>query len=302
MKKLRFLVSLHTRENDFQVAQAQSAEDTARKLGSAVEIVFAENDTVNQSTQLLKAIQSRGESRPDAVVVEPVGGTALPQVAQAASSAGIGWAILNRRPNYLADIRATAKAPIFALSSDHIGIGRIQGRQIVALLPGGGHVLYLEGPTQSSSAQERTTGMLETKPSNIQVRMLKAQWTEESAMRAVRSWLRMATLQSAPISLVCAQDDAMALGARKAFQEILNEAERARWLSIPFIGCDGQAATGQAWVREKWLTATIHIPPLTGPAMEILAKAIQHGTQPPEYALTTSYSIPPLESLVPRNR
>ena len=302
MKKLRFLVSLHTRENDFQVAQAQSAEDTARKLGSAVEIVFAENDTVNQSTQLLKAIQSRDESRPDAVVVEPVGGTALPQVAQAASSAGIGWAILNRRPNYLADIRATAKAPIFALSSDHIGIGRIQGRQIVALLPGGGHVLYLEGPTQSSSAQERTTGMLETKPSNIQVRTLKAQWTEESAMRAVRSWLRMATLQSAPISLVCAQDDAMALGARKAFQEILNEAERARWLSIPFIGCDGQAATGQAWVREKWLTATIHIPPLTGPAMEILAKAIQHGTQPPEYALTTSYSIPPLESLVPRNR
>jgi ABC-type sugar transport system substrate-binding protein len=302
MKKLRFLVSLHTRENDFQVAQAQSAEDTARKLGSAVEIVFAENDTVNQSTELLKAIQSRGESRPDAVVVEPVGGTALPQVAEAASSAGIGWAILNRRPNYLADIRATAKAPIFALSSDHIGIGRIQGRQIVALLPGGGHVLYLEGPTQSSSAQERTTGMLETKPSNIQVRTLKAQWTEESAMRAVRSWLRMATLQSAPISLVCAQDDAMALGARKAFQEILNEAERARWLSIPFIGCDGQAATGQAWVREKWLTATIHIPPLTGPAMEILAKAIQHGTQPPEYALTTSYSIPPLESLVPRNR
>jgi ribose transport system substrate-binding protein len=302
MKKLRFLVSLHTRENDFQVAQAQSAEDTARKLGSAVEIVFAENDTVNQSTKLLKAIQSRGESRPDAVVVEPVGGTALPQVAQAASSAGIGWAILNRRPNYLADIRVTAKAPIFALSSDHIGIGRIQGRQIAALLPGGGHVLYLEGPTQSSSAQERTTGMLETKPSNIQVRTLKAQWTEESAMRAVRSWLRMATLQSAPMNLVCAQDDAMALGARKAFQEIPNEAERARWLSIPFIGCDGQMATGQAWVREKWLTATIHIPPLTGPAMEILAKAIQQGTQPPEHALTTSYSIPPLESLVPRNR
>ena len=36
MKKLRFLVSLHTRENDFQVAQGQSAEDTARKLGSDV--------------------------------------------------------------------------------------------------------------------------------------------------------------------------------------------------------------------------------------------------------------------------
>src|ERR1019366_7713043 len=82
MKKLRFLVSLHTRENDFQLAQAQSAEDTARKLGSDVDIVFADNDAVNQSTQLLKAIQSRVESRPDAIVVEPFGGTALPQVAR----------------------------------------------------------------------------------------------------------------------------------------------------------------------------------------------------------------------------
>ena len=52
MKKLRFLVSLHTRDNDFQAAQAQSAEDAARKLGSDAEIVFADNDAVNQSTQL----------------------------------------------------------------------------------------------------------------------------------------------------------------------------------------------------------------------------------------------------------
>jgi len=56
MKKLRFLLSLHTRENDFQAAQAQTAEETAHKLGSNVEIVFADNDAVNQSTQLLKAL------------------------------------------------------------------------------------------------------------------------------------------------------------------------------------------------------------------------------------------------------
>jgi ribose transport system substrate-binding protein len=301
MKKLRFLVSLHTRENDFQVAQAQIAEATAHKLKSDVEIVFADNDAVNQSTQLLKAIQNRVESRPDAIVVEPFGGTALPQVARAASAAGIGWAVLNRRPDYLSDLRKAATAPMFALSSNHSEIGRIQGRQFAALLPRGGSVLYIEGPSQSSSAQERESGMLETKPPNIEVKMLKAHWTEESALRAVRSWLKMATSQSASISLVGAQDDSMALGARKAFQEITNEAERSRWLSLPFTGCDGQPATGQAWVREKWLTATIHIPPLTGQAMEILAKANQDGTQPPELAFTTSFSIPPFESLVLRN-
>ena len=301
MKKLRFLVSLHTRENDFQVAQAQSAKDTARKLGSDVEIVFADDDAVNQSTQLLKAIQNRAESRPDAIVVEPVGGTALPQVAQAASTAGIGWAVLNRKPDYLSSLRRAAGGPVFVVSSNNFEIGCIQARQFAALLPRGGSVLYMEGPTQSSSAQERTSGMMKAKPSNIQVTVLKARWTEQSAGRAVQSWLKLATSQSASIDLIGAQDDSMAMGVRKALQEIANEAERSRWLSLPFTGCDGQPATGQAWVREKRLTATIHIPPLTGQAMEIFAKALQDGTQPPEYSFTTSYSIPPLESLVPRN-
>jgi ribose transport system substrate-binding protein len=297
-KKLRFLVSLHTRENDFQVAQGQSAEDAARKLGSDAEIVFADNDAVNQSTQLLKAIQSRVESRPDAIVVEPFGSTAMPQVARAASAAGIGWAVLNKRPDYLWDLRRTATAPIFAVSSDHFEIGRIQGRQFAALLPGGGSVLYIKGPSHSPAARERELGMLETKPANIQLAMLKAEWTEESAGRSVRSWLKLATSQSASIKLVGAQDDSMAMGARRAFQEITNETERSRWLSLPFTGCDGQPATGQVWVHKKSLAATIHIPPLAGQAMEILAKAIQDGTQPPEHFLTASFSIPPLESLV----
>src|SRR5262245_11234339 len=254
MKKLRFLVSLHTNENDFQLAQAENAQETAHQLGSDAEIVFADNDAVNQSTQLLKAIQSGAQSRPDAIVVEPVGSAALPQVAQAASAAGIAWVVLNRRPDYLVHLRAKATAPIFAVSSDHHEIGRIQGRQFAALLPGGGSVLYIEGRSQSTSARERTSGMMETKPANIQVKMLKAHWTEDSALRAMRSWLRLATSQSASVNLIAAQDDSMAMGAHKAFQEIPGDAERSRWLSLPFTGCDGQPATGQAWLRDKWLT------------------------------------------------
>jgi ribose transport system substrate-binding protein len=300
MKKLRFLVSLHACENDFQMAQAQSAKDTARKLGIDAEIIFADDDAVNQSTQLLRAIQSSGESRPDAIVVEPVGGPALPQVAHAASTAGIGWAVLNRRPEYLPELRAKAAAPIFAVSADHDEIGRIQGRQFAALLPKGGSVLYIEGPSHSSSAQKRTAGMLETKPENIQVTMLKAKWTGESAAKAVSSWLKLATSRSTPIDLVAAQDDTMAMGARKAFQELPYDSERTRWLSLPFSGCDGQPATGQAWVKEKLLAATVYISPLTGQAMEILMEALRGRTQPPEYSLTKSISIPAIDALVPR--
>jgi ribose transport system substrate-binding protein len=300
MKKLKFLVSLHTQDNDFQMAQALAAEEAARKLGVDAEIAFADNNAVNQSTQILKAIQTRAESRPDAIVLEPVSGTALPQVARAACAAGIGWVVLNRNPDYMPELHRAATKPTFAVSSDHIAIGRIQGKQFAALLPRGGSILYLEGPSQSSSAQKRTAGMLETKPSNIQVTMLKGQWTEESAERAVGSWLKLATSQSKAIDLVGAQDDAMAMGARKAFQKVANEEERTRWLSLPFTGCDGQPTTGQSWVGQGWLAATIYLPPLAGKAIEILAKAMQEGTRPPERTVTVSFSIPPLDALAPR--
>jgi ribose transport system substrate-binding protein len=301
MKKLKFLVSLHTQENDFQMAQALSAEAAAHKLGIDTEIVFADNDAVNQSTQILKAIQNRAEFRPDAIVLEPVSGTALPQVAHAACAARIGWVVLNRNPDYMPELLRTASAPIFAVGSDHAEIGRIQGKQFAALLPQGGSILYLEGPSQSSSAQKRTAGMLQTKPSNIQVKMLKGKWTEESAERAVDSWLKLATSQTAAIDLVAAQDDSMAMGARKAFQKVTNQHERKRWLSLPFTGCDGQPTAGQKWIGDGWLAATIYLPPLTGTAIEILAKAIREGTQPPERTVTVSFSIPPLDKLAPRN-
>lgn len=301
MRKLKFLVSLHSNENDFQIAQAKAAEEAAHKLGIDAEIIFADNDAVNQSTQILKAIQNPVESRPHAIVLEPVSGTALPQVARAACSVGVGWSVLNRNPEYLQELRRVATAPMFTVSCDNAEIGRLQGKQFAALLPRGGSILYIEGPSQSSSAQKRTAGMLETKPSNLQIKILKGKWTEESAERAICSWLSLATSQKSGIDLVGAQDDSMAMGARKAFEKITNEQERRRWLSLPFTGCDGQPTAGQVWVSKGWLAATVYIPPLAGKAIEILAKAIRERTQPPEHTVTDSFSVPPLNVLTPRS-
>ncbi|MGA8231666.1 MAG: sugar ABC transporter substrate-binding protein [Candidatus Acidiferrales bacterium] len=299
-KKLKILVSLPTRENDFQVEQAASAEQMARKLGIILEISYADNDAVNQSTQILKALQRDPATRPDGIVFEPVGRDALPRVSRAARDAGVGWAVLNRAPDYVSELRSGATAPIFTLTSDHVEIGRIQGRQFAALLPNGGCVLYIEGPSQSSSANKRTSGMLETKPSNIRVRPLKARWTQESAQRAVCSWLCLATSKKAEFDLVGAQDDSMAMGARKAFEEMSDKRERDAWLSLPFTGCDGVPKAGQTWVSNGLLAATVHIPPLAGQAIDMLARAIQNGVQPPETSITVSVSIPSLMALAAR--
>jgi ribose transport system substrate-binding protein len=300
MNKLRFLVSLTTNENDYQIEQAQSAERMGRKMGAEIQIVYADNGAITQSTQILKAIQADENQRPDAIVFEPVGGTALPQVARAAASAGIGWAVLNRDASYIAELRRTSSAPIFGVTSDHLEIGRIQGRQFAALLPHGGSILYIQGPAENSAARERTIGMQETKPTNIHATVLKAQWTEESSQRAVRSWLKLSTSQRAAIDVIGAQDDSMAIGARRAFEELPNESERERWLKLPFTGCDGLPKTGEAWVRTGLLTATIFVPPNTGQAIEMLIDAIQSGKKPAERALTVAVSIPSIQELKPR--
>jgi ABC-type sugar transport system substrate-binding protein len=127
---------------------------------------------------------------------------------------------------------------------------------------------------------------------------MKGNWTEASAFKAINSWLRLSTSQQSHVDLICAQNDAMAAGANKAFQQFSQEAEgRDRWTSLPFLGVDGVAKTGQAWVRSGVLTATIIAPPNAGVALELLARALQTGTTPPEMTLIAPHSYPELATL-----
>ena len=301
MKQLRFVVSLTNDDNDYQIEQAASAESSARKLNANLQMLYAQNEGVVQSQQLLQIVHAGAENRPDAIIFEPAGGTALPQVARAAVGAGIGWVVLNRETDYLTELRSQYPAPSFAITSDHEEIGRIQGRQIAALLPQGGSVLYIQGPAESLAAKQRTVGMYETKPSNVDVKLMKAQWTEASAHKAVSAWLKLTTSRTASINAIAAQDDSMAMGARKAFHDLPEGEARTRWLSLPFIGCDGLPKTGQAWVRSGMLAATIFTPPNAGLALEMMAQALQ-GQPVSERTLVDAVSIPTLEVLKKESR
>jgi ribose transport system substrate-binding protein len=297
MKKLNFLVSLTTNDNDYQIEQAASAEESARRLGADLQIIYADNDAINQSQQLLKVIQSSSTARPDAIVFEPAGSTALPQVARAAAAAGIGWVILNREADYITELRTAHRVPVFCLTSDHREIGRIQGQQIGAIVPPEGAVLYIQGPSGSDAAQQRTEGMQHAKPVSVQVRMLRAQWTEGSAYQAVSAWLRLSTSRALQMDAIVAQDDSMAMGARKAFQDITDSRQREHWLSRPFAGCDGLPKTGQAWVRSGSLAATVIVPANAGLALEMLARTVQSGTLPADRTFTDVRSYPTIAEL-----
>ncbi|HEX6503774.1 MAG TPA: substrate-binding domain-containing protein [Terriglobales bacterium] len=296
MKRLNFLISLTTDDNDYQQEQANAAEQAAQRFGVDIKIIYAQNDSIIQSQQLLNVIQSAGP-HPDAIIFEPVGGTGLPQAGRAAGAAGIGWVVMNRDVDYISDLRKSYKVPSFNITSDHEEVGRIQGRQLGALLPQGGSVLQIQGPTESLAAKQRSAGMYETKPADVQVKTMRAHWTEESSYKVVSSWLRLSTSQEARIDVIAAQDDSMAIGARKAFQDHTTGAARDRWLSLPFLGCDGVPKTGQAWVQSGLLTGTVVIPAITGKAIEMLVNTLRGGLVAPERSLTVPTSFPAVEKL-----
>jgi len=296
LPKPRLLLSVTNNTNDYQIEQVKGAHAAAGRAGVDLEIVYAQDDGILQSQQLLNRIQSATEPRPNVIIFEPAGSTTLPHVARAAAAAGIGWVVLSRDAEYITELRSSFHVPVFVVASDHQEIGRIQGRQLAALLPSGGIVLAIQGPSHSKAAGLRHSGLLETKPENIQLRSVRGHWTEISAQKAVSSWLDLSTSRGIEIAAVSAQDDSMAMGARKGFEQSAHQL-RYRWLDIPFLGVDGMPNAGQEWVRSGLLTATV-LSPVTAPvAIDLIGRFLHKGTMPPPRTLTEVSSIPDIETL-----
>jgi ribose transport system substrate-binding protein len=297
MKKLRFLLSLITDDNDYQRQQASAAQEASATLGVELETIFANSDAIQQSQQLLDVIQNRN-ANVSGILVEPAGRTAFPKIAQAAVESGIAWVVLNSNADYLRTLRPGSAVPAFAVSADNHEVGRIQGRQLASLLPGGGSILYIQGPSLSTVTEQRATGMMETKPANIRVRILKsANWTEEGGFHAVASWLRLSTSHKEQIHAVQAQNDLLAIGARKAIEQLVTGSTGNNKSHIPFLGVDGLPRTGQAWVRQGILTATVVVPPTASHALNSLVAALQGREKHKESTLIAPESFPAADAI-----
>jgi ribose transport system substrate-binding protein len=297
MSATKILVSLTTRDNDYQRAQAASVESVARRMGANIEVIYADNDPVNQSQQILSAIQKKNHDI-EAVITEPVG-TGMVQVAEAAARSGIAWAVLNREVDYAARLQQSFGVPIFEVGVDQEAVGHIHAAQIAKLVPGGGTVLYIEGPSAGSAARLRAQGTIAKKPLNVELKSIKGNWTEESGHRTIASWLKLSTSKSAGFIAVVAQNDAMAIGARKAFSELSDGNERSLWLSLPHVGCDGVPETGQQYVRRGQMAATVVYPTVAGIALEMYLNAKPTKAPVADRTLAAPTSFPPVESLRP---
>lgn len=265
----KVVVALQNERQEFQLLEAQVARESAARAGLDIEVVFADDNAIQQIQQLFAYIRAPEDARPAAIIVQTVVGEGLERVARNAVKAGIGWVVINRTVGYLDALRAERRdLPIGSVSVDNDEVGAIQGRQLRALLPGGGPVLYVQGPADTSTARDRLLhAQNATAGSRIELKVLVSEaWTEANGEKAVSTWLRLKSSEGFRPVAVCAQNDSLAVGARRAIL-----AQRPDWSELVFTGCDGSPDYGQRLVRAGELTATIVSPPPTGSAVELVS-------------------------------
>jgi inositol transport system substrate-binding protein len=278
----------------FQGQQKAAAEGAARGRDVELEVFFAGGESKKQREQMFAFV--RRDTVPAAIIVEPVEDTGLRFVAQEGLRKGCAWVLINRTPGWVGDLAGEQAGLAFCVTADQKGIGRVQGEQFRILAPSGGTVLYVTGPALADVSQERLTGMEETRGSALSVVRLVGAWTEASGYDAVHRWVET-TRGFVSFNLVGAQNDDMAVGAKKAVVEAGRQYGKAEWGAIPALGVDGMPAYGQQLVDQKELAATVIMPTTTGKALDLLVGALRGGSRPPGITTVPVESYPALTQL-----
>jgi ribose transport system substrate-binding protein/inositol transport system substrate-binding protein len=296
----RIALALVDGTNQFQQLLKADAEAAARKSGLEVQTLFTGESLVEHLGALRRLIVAP-ERRPAALLVMAVRDRGLDRVVREAAAAGIHFVFLNAVEDDLDAVRREFPAvSVVTVCPDEVETGRVQGRQMRALVPAGRRVLYIQGNPRSLASRERTTGMQEaTAGAPFEVVLAGGDWSPAFASRTVREWLRFAVGGQRPFDLVCCQNDHMAGGALEALAAAAAESGRAEVARIPVAGCDGAPEIGQKMVREGRLVATVVLPRVAGTAVEKVAALLARGERLAPVIAHAATSFPPLGELTP---
>jgi serine/threonine protein kinase/ABC-type sugar transport system substrate-binding protein len=269
-------------DGEYQELLREDFLDAARGHGFPVRVFRAGNDSQKQVAQIQECLREAPDRRPTVVMISPVREVPLRSIAYEAARLGVGWVLLGRWSDYVNNLRAEfPELPIFAVMADQKEVGRIQGRQIVALLPGAGELVSIQGPLGTSSAVRRHAGVQEVlQGSSIEVFTIHSDWTLGGGTRAMLDWARVFQKRPLPRFIVGAQNDAMAMGARDAVQTLAVERGSSAD-AVSFCGCDGSPSYGQRLVTEGKLAATVILPASAGRAIAEVASMLRGGPRPP---------------------
>jgi ABC-type sugar transport system substrate-binding protein len=288
-------IFLPDESNEYQQKVKEDALEAARKAGLKLDVFFAGDKVTTQIRQIYECLHSSAQKRPVAILTIPGRVNALNRLAREVLQNGIGLVCMNRRMDNFQTLREEFPGlPVSFVSPDQIEIGRIQGRQFRELLPSRHQILYVQGDATSSPAKDRLAGMREAiRGSRIEeASVLDGNWTARDAERVVGAWLRIVMSGTLGIDLVGCQNDAMAVGARKALISVAEYLKRPDLARVPITGCDGVPNFGQKLVKEGHLAATVVMPSTGGAAVQLIARALNSSVRPPAEVFLPASSYP----------
>lgn len=234
-----------------------------------ISVIFkdAQNDTLRQQAQVEEFI-SAGV---DVIIVSPKEAAPLTPVVAQAYEKGIPVIVMDRR--VLGD-----KYTCF-IGADNKKIGQAAGKWIVEKLGGKGKVVELKGLMTSTPGQDRNSGFRAgIKDSSLEI-IFEAdmKWLEPNARKEMES----ALARFPEINLVYAHNDPGAHGAYLAAKAAGREND------ILFVGIDGLAQEGQAYVKQGFLAASFEYPTGGKEAIETSLSILSGQTAPKEITLAS---------------
>ena len=253
----------------YRIAVSQCSEDIWRnklndelKMGTFfydnVELCLASADDSDQKQ--IEQIDQFVNDGVDLLIVAPNQAATVTPAIDRAYDKGIPVIVFDRKTN---SDKFTAY-----IGADNFEMGRQMGEFIATRMGGKGRVLEIMGLKGSSPAIERHNGFLaalKSYPDITLVASLQGDWTEESAIKAVKEYKG----DLSNIDFVFGQNDRMAVGASKALSPLT---------SIKYCGIDGLPGNdgGIVSVRDSVLEAS-YIYPTHGDEVMKLAMNILEG-------------------------
>jgi ABC-type sugar transport system substrate-binding protein len=296
---------ISTPEQPFDRALASEAGQVASELTRTgfpirVEVRHARGDETMQMKQLQADLGAR--TPPDLVVIIPINQDGVYRIVGdiLTSHAAVACVLLQQSlPPLLQSRRRSDPRRLFSVAADQTEIGRIQVRQLAALLPGQtGNLLYVQGRENSFGTRHRTNGLIEelrrTPGLRVQGHRVYGDWSPASVRPAVDDWMRLGG-KLERIQAAAAQNDEMAI----ALAAIVREHR----LTLPITGVDG-LESGRRAVDERTLAATVVQPLGGGHALRVFrdlstGRPAAEVLPPDGNILEAPASYPPLEKLKP---
>ena len=275
----------------YQDLQGKSALATAKALGIDVEVVFS--SAFGQYRVVRKRLGDA--ARPlDAVVMEPATVANMDLILKDLGGR-TGAVLLNAWDPLVETHRRDwpPGSPIGTISMPHEEFGKLQGRQVSAVVGQGASILAVTGPSKSSAAVERLQGLRSTVRPDIQVLDCEGgQWNETEGALAFNAWYGVFKSRRETIEAVVGQSDDLAVGARGAATRVANVEHAQMFARAKYFGVGAVPGYGREKVDDGTLYASIVAPPNAGTALELLRQYWTAGRPLPLRSFTEVHPYP----------